>query len=260
MPSHRLPRSLIRANPFLSSIHSAYIPTSSCVTVKPSSLSTPVRHESSWRRQTQRLAMPIAPSMNTRKVKGPTSSHIIFNPPASSPNVYHTPLKFLPRNDKRRKLYERGPSLYNLAPSVPTPPAGFTQDITSAGSGTSPIASPGTALHANTSFPAALAPRVPATASLPPALYEPARRRSLTQEDVEEIRRLRLEDPFVWTRPKLAEKFGCSNYLVGVIQKSEEAGKATEDKLNTVRARWGPRKVKAKRDALRRKELWGRDA
>jgi Mitochondrial ribosomal protein subunit L20 len=206
--------------------------------------------------------MPVAPSMNTRtgKAKGPTSSHIIFNPPASSPNVFHTPLKFLPRTDKRRKLYERGPSLYNLAPP---PPANSTPAsvAAAAGSGSSSLlASPGTALRAPTAFPAALAPRVPAAAAMPPPLVVPALRRTLTQEDVEEIRRLRLEDPFVWTRPKLAARFGCSNYLVGVIQKSEEAGRATGDKLDEARARWGPRKVRAKRDALRRKELWGRDA
>jgi hypothetical protein len=195
--------------------------------------------------------------MNTRKAKGPTSSHIIFNPPASAPNVYHTPLKFLPRTDKRRNLYERGPSLYNL-PSTPALTAAAA--AAAAGAGSSHVAVPGTALHAASTIPAALAPRVPATAAMPPALLEAAQRRALTQEDVEEIRRLRLEDPFVWTRPKLAARFGCSNYLVGVIQKSEEAGRATGEKLEGVRARWGPRKVRAKRDALRRKELWGRDA
>jgi hypothetical protein len=83
---------------------------------------------------------------------------------------------------------------------------------------------------------------------------------ALTQEEVEEIRRLRLADPFVWTRQKLAEKFGCSNYLVGVIQKSEVAGQARALELEAIRKRWGPGRLKAKRDKLRRIEMWRRDA
>ncbi|KAI4844284.1 hypothetical protein E4T44_06274 [Aureobasidium sp. EXF-8845] len=31
--------------------------------------------------------------------------HIIYNPPSSAPNVYHTPLKFLPKDDPRRRLH-----------------------------------------------------------------------------------------------------------------------------------------------------------
>src|ERR1700760_2184110 len=76
--------------------------------------STPSRREATSRRLRQRLALPEAPSMRTTKTSGPKSSHVVFNPPSASPNVFHTPLKFLPANDARRKLYENGPSLYNL--------------------------------------------------------------------------------------------------------------------------------------------------
>src|ERR1700712_5530811 len=264
MPSKHLSRSLIRANSLLSSSKypSCTSATSHLSASSPSLIS--IRHESSWRRQTQRLAMPEAPSMKTRKTKGPPKSHIIFNPPPSMPNVYHTPLKFLPRNDKRRQLYERGPSLYNL-PSGDAPASlaapGLPPSLEMARRVVSPISTPGTALHARSTFPAALAPRLPASASLPPALTEPTYYpRALKQEGVEEIRQLRLADPFVWTRQKLAEKFGCSNYLVGVIQKSKVAGQARALELEAIRKRWGPGRMKAKRDRLRRIEMWRRDA
>ncbi|KAF2757662.1 hypothetical protein EJ05DRAFT_476887 [Pseudovirgaria hyperparasitica] len=35
--------------------------------------------------------------------------HIVFNPPSSTPNIYHTPLKFLPRSDPRRALLASNP-------------------------------------------------------------------------------------------------------------------------------------------------------
>ncbi|PQE04704.1 hypothetical protein CJF32_00010143 [Rutstroemia sp. NJR-2017a WRK4] len=67
------------------------------------SLNTPTRrHESSYRRTKQRLN--IAPHPQFVPSKDATQDHIIFNPPSSAPSVIHTPLKFIPKDDKRRKL------------------------------------------------------------------------------------------------------------------------------------------------------------
>lgn len=60
------------------------------------------RTQATYRRTKQRLRLKpdasFAPSSNQ------SHDHIIYNPPSSIPNVYHTPTKFLPPNDVRRKL------------------------------------------------------------------------------------------------------------------------------------------------------------
>ena len=67
-------------------------------------LPTPVsrRHQSTYKRTKSRLNVKPDPSFL------PSTSepydHIIHNPPASQPSVYHTPTLFLPPNDPRRKL------------------------------------------------------------------------------------------------------------------------------------------------------------
>jgi hypothetical protein len=73
------------------------------------------RYESSFRRTKQRLRIkPDASFALTQS--SPQKDHIVFNPPSSAPSVYHTPYKFLPKDDRRRDL---------LAPShqsTSTPP------------------------------------------------------------------------------------------------------------------------------------------
>jgi hypothetical protein len=60
----------------------------------------------------------------------PQQDHIIFNPPSSAPSVFHTPLKFLPKEDKRTQLFSetaarsgtiqtRLPPPINRKPKVP---------------------------------------------------------------------------------------------------------------------------------------------
>jgi hypothetical protein len=222
-------------------------------------LSAGRRHQSSFQRLTRRLAMPEAPSMKTLKSDGPKTSHIVFNPPPSAPNVYHTPVKFLPEDDIRRRLLETGPSMYNLADqtasfssSSPSPP----------GQPRSPIAGTGTALHELAhGFPSGLAPRAPADAPLPPPVspaYAPAA--ALTQAQVDEVRRLRREDPDAWPLRRLAHEFGCSYRLVAAIQISPEAhGRHVAENQRT-KERWSERRAKARVDRGRRRELWLRDA
>ncbi|KAI9800698.1 MAG: hypothetical protein M1825_004020 [Sarcosagium campestre] len=62
------------------------------------------RHESSARRTRKKLR--VAPDKSFLPSKdSPQQDHIVFNPPSSAPSVYHTPLKFLPKEDQRRELY-----------------------------------------------------------------------------------------------------------------------------------------------------------
>ncbi|KAG4429277.1 hypothetical protein IFR05_015244 [Cadophora sp. M221] len=60
------------------------------------------RQQSSYRRSKQRLN--IKPDSSLLSHDGTKQDHIIFNPPSSAPSVLHTPLKFLPKEDKRRQL------------------------------------------------------------------------------------------------------------------------------------------------------------
>jgi hypothetical protein len=200
--------------------------------------------------------------MRTRKTPGPKTSHIIFNPPPASPNVYHTPLKFLPLNDIRRKLYETGPSLYNLPKDTPAADVGRYSHISNDGTQLpTPFTRPGTALHEiGSTFPIALSPRLPDDAPLPPAIHYAPYERPLTQAQVEEIRTLRTTKPFEWTVAKLAERFGCKQQLVKAIAISPKAHEKYVKRLEKVKNKWSERRSLAKRGRARREVLWGMDA
>lgn len=68
----------------------------------------------------------------------------------------------------------------------------------------------------------------------------------LTKEDVEELKRLRWEDPETWTVSKLAEKFKCSTKFVRIVGRVPESyrAKVQEEKRRKM-ATWGPKKLKA---------------
>ena len=82
----------------------------------------------------------------------------------------------------------------------------------------------------------------------------------LSDKEIEEIRQLRTQDPYTWTRVKLAEKFGCSQFFVGMIVKAPERAKEVEKEHASARRKWGQRRREAREDRERRKDLWGRDA
>jgi len=60
------------------------------------------RHQSSSRRTRSRLNIKPDPDFLPSKTE--LHDHIIYNPPPSMPNVYHTPNIFLPKNDRRKVL------------------------------------------------------------------------------------------------------------------------------------------------------------
>ncbi|KAF2686106.1 hypothetical protein K458DRAFT_416443 [Lentithecium fluviatile CBS 122367] len=197
------------------------------------------RHESTTRRHKKLLALPEAPSFTPSR----SSPTLIFNPPSAAPNVYHTPLKFLPKDDKRRALYA-------------THQAASTQAAYR--THTSPIAAPGTPLHAASSS-SHLPPRP--SASLPPALRAPYEKKyHLTDKDIAEIQRLRREDANRWTRVRLAEKFGCSQFFVGLVAKNEAKAERVRESHEKARERWGAGRRMAREERGRRRVLWGRDA
>ncbi len=100
----------------------------------------------------------------------------------------------------------------------------------------------------------------------PPALGKPHEKQyHLTQEDIEEMRRLRVEDPDAWTRGKLAHKFKCSKIFVGMVLRAGKLPGAKEryekhlQELDALQSRWGRRRREAREDRVRRREMWGRD-
>ncbi|KAL8939138.1 MAG: hypothetical protein Q9211_002874 [Gyalolechia sp. 1 TL-2023] len=87
------------------------------------------------------------------------------------------------------------------------------------------------------------------------------KRYHLEKEEIEEIRRLRQEDPATWTRNKLARKFDCSDFFVAMVCEASPSRKAEQQKaLDEIKGRWSVRRRRAKEDRERRKALWGRDA
>ncbi|KAF3008553.1 hypothetical protein E8E13_006880 [Curvularia kusanoi] len=193
------------------------------------------RHESTARRHKKLLILPAAPSYNPSS----HSPQLVFNPPSAAPSVYHTPVKFLPKDDSRRAMYSAAAAQANAA-------ALRRQ--------TSPVASPGTPLSAGSRLP----PRP--SAGLPSPVRKPYEKKyHLDAAKIEEIRRLRLSDPEQWTRVRLAEKFGCSQFFVGMVVQAREKARRVAMEQEGMRERWGKRRREAREERERRKELWGRD-
>jgi hypothetical protein len=143
--------------------------------------------------------------------------HIIFNPPAAAPSVYHTPAKFLPKDDPRRQLL------------------------------------------------AATQSQVPAlNTKLPPPIHTKIPNNHLTEKDLQEILELKRRQPDVWTNGKLARKFGCSNSFISICLSYSEVDVTDrraemKAKLEAVKAKWGPRRTKAREDREKRYQLWFKD-
>lgn len=100
-------------------------------------------------------------------------------------------------------------------------------------------------------------------ASLPPRLQKPtpAPEHQLTPEQIEEVRRLRNEDPVTWTRQKLAKKFGCKACYISMIapldKQTHRALLAERDAGHEQnRSRWGENKATARAIRRKRRSLW----
>lgn len=59
---------------------------------------------------------------------------------------------------------------------------------------------------------------------------------------------------------KLAEKFGCSQFFVGMVVQARQKAAKVEKEHEAMRKKWGQHRREAKEDRARRKETWGRDA
>ena len=178
------------------------------------------RYQSSYRRTRSRLN--IKPDSSFLPSTTEPHDHIIYNPPPSAPNVYHTPTIFLPKTDRRRQLHQ--------------------------------VAIPRDSQKSLTSS-------VPPSELPPPARKPYEKRYHLTKEDMEEMRRLRREDPIEWSAKKLAKKFDCSSLFVGFVTEGIAKEKQERQKQVTevIKSNWGVKRRTAREDRALRKERWGRD-
>lgn len=152
--------------------------------------------------------------------------YIIFNPPASAASVYHTPFKFLPKNDPRRRA--------NLAKI-------FESHFTSPAGGAGPTTT-------TTDLP-----KVSGLHKHNPAFDA---RGPITKSEVEEMRRLREEDPHKWDVRALSEKYSIPHIFVMMCcQAPKEKLEFERKKMELIRQRWGPIRAKAKEDRHRRTQM-----
>ncbi|WQF88509.1 Putative large ribosomal subunit protein mL58 [Colletotrichum destructivum] len=183
----------------------------------------PRRGHKTFSRTKRSLNIPPHPDFlpSTTPAGGDT---IIYNPPSAAPSVFHTPFKFLPPSDPRRRA--------NLS-----------------------------SLFANSNSSAAASSQTSSSARpLPPALNVPSRganpRYHLTRENVAEIRRLRAKDPDFWSVTALARKFDCSETFITICTPApREHKERLQRKLEGVKSRWGAIRTKAREDRTRRKEM-----
>lgn len=220
---------------------SALRPAAACLaTLKQTHIQQQQRHESTTRRHRKLLNIPPlpeqprAPSGSSGRSRifpdaRPASDYVVFDPPSSAPNVYHTPAKFLPATDVRRKL--------------------FAQPLPSVIQGN------------RTDSPAQQQASEAAARSLPPPIRAPYEKKyHVTPEQMEEMRTLRRQDEVLWTKTKLAEKFSCSKLFVGMVVEASAERKAKLQRIDEGRRRsWGLKKRTAREERSRRRETWGRD-
>lgn len=99
------------------------------------------------------------------------------------------------------------------------------------------------------------------TEELPPVFKStPEKKYHLKQSDIEEIRKLRQNDPMTWSRHKLAKRFDCSPMFIAMVcEASPQKKEIQRQVLEAVQSRWGTKRQMAREDRQLRKESWGRD-
>ncbi|KAL6905092.1 mitochondrial ribosomal protein subunit L20 domain-containing protein [Trichoderma evansii] len=168
-------------------------------------------------------ALKIAPhdSFLPSRTATAVADSIIYNPPSSEASPEHTPFIFLPRNDPRRQ------AILRLRSSGNDPTAYDSSSVT-------------------------------AESDLPPEMRYKRRqpKYNLTKEHIEEMRRLRSEDPLTWSVQKLARKFECSTVFVQMAAPAPaEHLEWLKAKMERKMERWGPKRTQAREDRKRRAEM-----
>ena len=96
---------------------------------------------------------------------------------------------------------------------------------------------------------------------LPPAIRQPPEKKyHLGRDEIAHIRQLRQRDPDQWTQNKLAERFNCSQVVIGMVCRAPKSRLEHQKAvLEQVKEKWGRKRTGAREDRQKRRELWGRD-
>ncbi len=197
---------------------------------------TTVRTAATRRRLKRALNIPPHPSFLDSHASSDGASvgtdTIVINPPSSAPSVYHTPFKFLPKEDPRRRA--------NLASL-----------FSSARAASTTIAYNDPNLHTA----AATTPLPPRFRTKNDAELLPTRHH-LTEQDVAEMRRLRAEDPETNSVVALSRRFQCSKlFVLMCCQASPSHQDKRKAEKQSIIDRWGPRKQAAVNERRRRLDM-----
>jgi hypothetical protein len=84
---------------------------------------------------------------------------------------------------------------------------------------------------------------------------------TLTEEQIEEMKRLRAADPLTYTRQKLAKQFGCSPFFIPIaapLHKTEmrKAVGRRDQEHEANRNQWGEKKTMVVAIRKKRRSLW----
>ncbi|CUS15335.1 unnamed protein product [Tuber aestivum] len=184
-------------------------------------------------------------------IRSTTSASFAFIRHQSNSRRHTKRLRMPPHPDFKTHLTTNYPSLTHIlhnppaaAPSVFITPTLFL-----------PKDDPRRALQAAAS-PTNGTPEEP---ELPPPVTEIKEKKyHLTPADFSRMRSLRKSNPNVWTRVKLAKKFGTSRFFAGMVaEASDKRKKKMWARVERVKERWGPRRKNARIDRTRRREGWG---
>ena len=83
----------------------------------------------------------------------------------------------------------------------------------------------------------------------------------MSDEDIEEMRRLRKEDPDTWTAASLARKFGCTQTFVMTkaplkMSERKKRVRARDAEHEKMRSQWGEKKSLIREIRQKRREFW----
>lgn len=147
---------------------------------------------------------------------------LYFNPAQSSAtgsiNSETFPVSFLPKDDSRREFIEK--------------------------------------LRANDKLQGDMAPTVLTSKS---TMSTSGKQYHLRPQEIEQIRRLREENPEKHTRKKLARQFNVSPLFISIVTNApNERIKEMDLRLAHIKSKWHEKRVTAREDRKKRKELWYR--
>jgi len=94
----------------------------------------------------------------------------------------------------------------------------------------------------------------------PPLSIPKEKTYNLTPKDVEEIKKLRISEPYKFTKKVLAEKFNVSEFTISLVSDANpERNEDMQNRLNLIKSRWGKGRKEARSDRVKRMQYWYRD-